>query len=212
MIPIPLSIILIRVIVPLFIFPWPIWGILASELGDLADWYFIHFRGPSDYIFYQNWDKAMDLYYLTFAFIITFKWKNKLAQRVAGGLFFYRVVGDVTFWLTQKRIILFLFPNLFENFIIFYLLFVFLFRKTKLLTSWKIGGVLFVFLGIPKIILEYILHVLEKQPWQVHNIAERSGLAGGIASGINFFAQGFIFYIIPFILGLYFVRKLQRNS
>lgn len=210
--PIPLSVILLRFIAPLFIFPWPLWGTLASVLVDLGDWYFIHFRGPSDYIFYQNWDKAMDLYYLTIAFVITFRWKDKLVQKVAGVLFIYRAVGDVIFWLTQKRTVLFLFPNLFENFFIFYLLFVFLFKKTKLLTSWKIGGILFVFLGIPKIILEYFLHVLEKQPWQVYNIAERSGFTGGAASSINFLAQGLIFYLLPFVLGLYFVRKLQKSS
>lgn len=208
---IPLSVTLLRLIVPLFIFKSPLWGTLASVLVDLGDWYVINFQGPSDYIYYQNWDKAMDLYYLTIAFVITFRWKDTLAQKVAGGLFFYRIVGDVLFWVTQNRSVLFLFPNFFENFFIFYLLFDFLFKKTKFLTSWKIGCVLFVLLAVPKIILEYFLHVLEKQPWQIYNLGERSGFTGGAASSINFVTQGLIFYLLPFVLCLYFVRNIQKN-
>jgi len=201
--PIPWYVTLVRLTVPLLIFKWPLWGVLASALVDLKDWNFINFANPSDYIFYQNWDKALDIYYLTIAVITTYKWKDKIAQKLAVGLFFYRLTGDVLFWTTQNRTFLFLFPNFFESFFVFYLLYGFIFKKVKLFTSPKIFAVIFIFLGIPKIIHEYFLHVIQKQPWQFYSLGN---------ADLNFYAQALAIYILPFILSLYFTRKVQKKS
>ncbi len=205
--PIPVYVTLLRLIIPLFIFKWPLWGTLASAIMDLNDWKLINFIGPQDYVFYQNWDKALDLYYLTFAVIMTYKWRDKVAQKLAVGLFFYRLTGDILFWTTQNRIFLFIFPNFFESFFLFYLLFVFICKKTQLFVSKKVWFLIFIFVGIPKLINEYFLHVIQVQPWQVYNLGEKLGFFGAIQESINLFAQALIFYILPFIIGLYWVKK-----
>lgn len=200
--PIPFYVTLLRLLVPLSILKWPLWGVLVSSLADIYDWKLVNLKTESDFLLYQNWDKAMDLYYLIFALFMTLKWKDKLAKKIALGLFLYRVIGMVFFWLSGKRIFLFLFPNLFENFFIFYLLYVFLFKKTKLLTSAKVTAIVLSLLTIPKLIHEYFLHFLEKQPWEFYSF-------GGEYT--NNLVWGGLLYILPFIVGLFLVKKFNRS-
>ena len=70
---------------------------------------------------YQSYDKALDIYYLTVAYIATLRnWTNLLAFRVSRFLLYYRLVGVVLFELTGLRALLLLFPNTFEYFFIWY--------------------------------------------------------------------------------------------
>ncbi len=209
--PIPIYVSLLRFIIPLFIFKWPLWGTIASALMDTTDWSLISFHSPADYIFYQNWDKTMDIYYLSIAVITIRKWKDKLARRLAVGLFFYRLLGIFIFWITQNRMFLFVFPNFFENFFIFYLLFVFIFKRVHLISSKRILVILTLILAIPKLINEYFLHVIEKQIWQVYNFGQILGFSGYLEASVNFFAQGLLLFIIPFIVGLVLIQRDQKS-
>ncbi len=208
--PVPWYINLLRLVIPLFIFKWPLWGTLASSLIDLKDWSLMNFGQPSDYIFYQNWDKAMDIYYLTFAFITTYGWKDKTIKQIAQILFVYRLIGVIIFWLSQKSIFLFIFPNFFESFFIFYMLYVFIFKKYEILISWSTVLILTFAVVIPKIIIEYFLHVIHKQIWEVFNVGEMIGLSGIQQSAANFYFQALLLFIIPFGLGLFFISR-QRH-
>ncbi len=199
---------LLRLIVPLTILRWPLIGTLLSSILDLNDWKLSGLEFQNGYAFYQNWDKAMDLYYMTIALFVSFKWKDKIAKNLTAFLFMYRFLGDVIFWITQSHIFLFIFPNFFENFFVFYLLFTTIYKKTKLFTTNEVWPVLIIFLGIPKIIQEYFLHVLQKQAWQyfpkiIYDLKNEN---------LNFFIQALIFYVLPFSLGLYFARRIQKNS
>jgi hypothetical protein len=70
---------------------------------------------------YQTYDKALDVYYLTIAYISTLRnWTNHLAFQVGRFLFYYRLAGVVLFELTGWRPVLLIFPNTFEYFFIFY--------------------------------------------------------------------------------------------
>jgi hypothetical protein len=209
--PIPNYVTLLRLVIPLFIFKWPLWGTLAAGIMDVQDWSLIHITNASDYVFYQNWDKAMDLYYLTFALITTYRWKDKIAQKVAWILFAWRLIGLVIFWHTENPTFLFIFPNVFESFFIFYLLFVFIFKRTKLFISWKIAAILVIVLGIPKLANEYFLHVLQKQIWEVWNFGKILGYSGWHESLINFYMQGLILYIMPFAIGFLLIYSLLRT-
>lgn len=209
--PIPFYVTSLRLLIPLFILKWPLWGILASSLADMYDWQFVNLATPDDFALYQNWDKAMDLYYWIFALIIISKWKDLAAKRLALGLFIYRIFGMVMFWLSGKRMYLFIFPNVFENFFIFYLLFTLLFKKYKLLSSWKVGAIVFSVLIIPKLIHEYFMHFLEKQPWEFYNVGGYFGFKGFFEEYTNYLVWGSIFYILPFIIGLFWVNKLQTK-
>ena len=69
---------------------------------------------------YQSYDKALDVYYLSIAYLSTLRnWTNQFAFRMSQFLYYYRMVGVIVFELTQMRTILFIFPNTFEYFFIF---------------------------------------------------------------------------------------------
>jgi hypothetical protein len=70
---------------------------------------------------YQSVDKALDIYYLSIAYLSTMRnWSSRPAFRVAQFLFYYRLVGVALFERTDDRLMLLLFPNTFEFFFIAY--------------------------------------------------------------------------------------------
>jgi hypothetical protein len=70
---------------------------------------------------YQSVDKALDIYYLSIAYLSTMRnWTSRPAFRVARFLFYYRLVGVALFEMTDERLMLLLFPNTFEYFFIAY--------------------------------------------------------------------------------------------
>jgi hypothetical protein len=208
--PVPYFLTILRLLIPLSILKWPLWGALASAFLDLSDWRFINFQKSSDYIFYQNWDKAFDLYFLSLALITTNRWKDKKAQRLAFFLFIYRVVGVVLFWLTGFRYYLLLFPNFFESFFFFYLFYIGLFKKTKLIISSKVYVVLILTLAVPKLVMEYLLHIVQKQMWQIYNFGATLSQNQWVIDNINFYTQMILFYLLPFLLGFFAIRKLNK--
>jgi len=88
-------------------------------------------------VVYQAWDKAMDLFYWLFILWIVWSWKDVWTKRVAFGLFFYRVTGMLLFWLTQWRPLLLIFPNVFENFVIWSLVLFMLTKKEKFFLTFR---------------------------------------------------------------------------
>lgn len=209
---IPIYVSILRLLVPISILKWPLLGALASISVDIYDWVLVNLATKEDYILYQNWDKAMDLYYWIFALIIARGFKDIVAKRFVFGFFAYRIFGMVMFWLTQKREFLFLFPNFFENLFIFYLLFILLFKKQFLFTSTKITFIVLSIIIIPKIIHEYFMHFLEKQPWEIYDFGGYLGLVGTVKDYANYLSFGSILYLIPFLIGLYIANKLQGNK
>ncbi len=110
-----------RFIIPLFIPFFPLPAIIAALLLDGVDQtIFQQFTNlPLDG--YQSYDKALDIYYLTVAYISTFRnWTHNFAFRVSQFLYYYRLVGVVLFETTQLRALLLVFPNTFEYFFIWY--------------------------------------------------------------------------------------------
>ena len=70
---------------------------------------------------YQSVDKALDIYYLSIAYLATMRnWTSDAAFRTSQFLFYWRLVGVVAFELTDERILLLIFPNTFEYFFIAY--------------------------------------------------------------------------------------------
>ena len=52
---------------------------------------------------YQSVDKALDIYYLSIAYLTTLRnWTSHPAVRIARFLFYYRLVGVVAFELTRR--------------------------------------------------------------------------------------------------------------
>jgi hypothetical protein len=116
-------IVVARLLVPLLIPRFPL-VIVAALLLDGVDNGLL--RGLTEVDLsadgpYQSWDKALDIYYLSIAYLSTMRnWTSRPAFRIGQFLFYYRLVGNVLFELLQSRAMLLLFPNTFEFYFIAY--------------------------------------------------------------------------------------------
>src|SRR5215471_14109604 len=110
----------LRLLVPLTIPRYPL-AILAAFLLDGIDKSIYEQFTTLNLDFYQGYDKALDNYYLTIAYISTLRnWTNLFGFKVSRFLLYYRLVGVVIFELSQVREVLLIFPNTFEYFFVFY--------------------------------------------------------------------------------------------
>ncbi|HYN65745.1 MAG TPA: hypothetical protein VES93_02580 [Ornithinibacter sp.] len=110
----------LRFLVPLFIPRFPLPAVLACLVLDGIDQSIFQAFG-FDPPGYQNYDKAMDLFYLSIAFLSSLQnWTHPAAVGISRFLFFYRMVGVMAFEITGVRALLLVFPNTFEYFFIAY--------------------------------------------------------------------------------------------
>jgi len=164
-----------RLVLPLFIPRFPL-IIAAALLLDAADQTLLQQytsidtseTGP-----YQGFDKALDIYYLSIAYLSTLRnWTSDAAFRISQFLFFYRLVGVTLFELADQRWMLLVFPNTFEYFFIFYEL-VRLRRDPSRVSArfWLLAAVfIWVVVKLPQ---EYWIHVaqldttdvIRERPW-----------------------------------------------
>ena len=150
----------LRLLVPLLILRWPIAGMLASMYLDLQDFNYFTISNDQDMTNYQTWDKIMDIYYLSIAFYVSLSWRETLAKKLSIFFFSYRALGVVVLLFVMKRELLLLFPNVFENFFLFYLIFKRFTKNAQLFTSVPVTTIILLGIVIPKLIAEYYLHIL----------------------------------------------------
>jgi hypothetical protein len=153
------AVILVRLLVPLSIPRYPLVGVLASSFFDMVDYTIIRDRTNLPMEGYQGFDKALDIYYLTIAYISTLRnWTNLFAFKLSRFLFYWRLGGVVLFEATQLRPLLFIFTNAFEYVFIFYEV-VRLRWDPRRMSKWvMIGATAFIWIFI-KLPQEYILHI-----------------------------------------------------
>ncbi len=114
-------VVLARFLLPLLIPLYPLPAVIACLLLDGVDQTIFQVFTNLPLAGYQSYDKALDIYYLSIAYISTLRnWSNLFAFRVSRFLYYFRLVGVVLFETTQLRPILLLFPNTFEYFFIWY--------------------------------------------------------------------------------------------
>lgn len=160
-----LIIIALRLLVPLLILRAPLAGGIAALLLDGLDVVLIELiPGGSFGDHYHTLDKLLDTYYLTLELIVALRWTNPWTRLPAIILFAYRLVGVILFELTERRIMLFLFPNMFENWWL-YVVAVERFRPGWTPRSWRSTLFPLFILLVPKMIQEYVLHFAELKPW-----------------------------------------------
>ena len=155
------TVIVARFLIPLSIPKYPLPGIIASLLLDAVDRsIFQQFTDlPMDG--YQGYDKALDIYYLAITYLSTLRdWSNHFAFRLSRFLFYYRLIGTALFEVTNLRLLLFIFPNVFEYFFIFYEIIrlkwdPLVLTKNKLVT---VTVLIWLFVKIPQ---EYWIHIAE---------------------------------------------------
>lgn len=113
-------VVLARFVLPFFILRYPLPAIIACLLLDGVDQTIFQLFGV-DPPNYQSYDKAMDVFYLSIAYLASLRnWSNPAAVKISRFLFFYRQVGVVLFELTGLRFLLLVFPNTFEYYFIAY--------------------------------------------------------------------------------------------
>ena len=115
------TVVLARFLVPLLIFRYPLPAILAALVLDGVDQSIFQILTDLPLDRYQSYDKALDIYYLTLAYIFTLRsWTDYTSFATSRFLYYYRLAGVVLFEFLQLRWLLLIFPNTFEYFFIFY--------------------------------------------------------------------------------------------
>jgi hypothetical protein len=144
----------IRLIAPLAVLRWPFAGSLLAIAADAVDIIIFQLTDfPS--IGYHRADKLLDVYYISLEAIVAQRWES-LPRWTASVLFVYRVVGTMLYEFTGARVLLVVFPNLFEFFFVFFAA-VREFWPAYELTPRRTAAWLLVLLA-PKMAQEYALH------------------------------------------------------
>ncbi|ABA58752.1 conserved hypothetical protein [Nitrosococcus oceani ATCC 19707] len=146
-----------RLLGPLIIFRWPLFGSLVSEfVFDALDIVIWAALGPTD-INYTAYDKPLDIYQLTIMAIMASRWEHKTVRNTALFLYGYRLLGYGLYLATDLRVMFFFFPNIFFYFFVAYLAA----KKIGLPELFEDKRQLAVMMGIiilAKLPQEYILH------------------------------------------------------
>ena len=110
------AVVVARVLVPLGVFRFPLPAMLAALVIDGLDQTIFQSFGI-ELEGYQSYDKALDVYYLSLAYLAMMRnWVSRDAFDVGRFLYYYRLIGVVLFEQTQIRALLLVFPNTFEYF------------------------------------------------------------------------------------------------
>ncbi len=105
----------LRVFVPLLIPRFPLPAGIAAMIIDAVDQTVYQRYTNINLDFYQGYDKALDVYYLTIAYISTMlNWTNAHAFRATRFLIYWRLVGVFLFEMLNARAFLLIFTNAFE--------------------------------------------------------------------------------------------------
>ena len=166
----------VRLLVPLAIPRWPLGGGIVALVVDALDVVVAGFISGDFGDHYHTTDKLLDTYYLAIEWVVAFGWDNPYARWPALILFPYRVIGVVLFEITNQRIMLFLFPNLFENWWVYCVAAERgapgLCPRTLQSTLIALGALL-----VPKMAQEFLLHYLEA--------SRGTGCGGGAVTDMN---------------------------
>ncbi len=147
-----------RLLLPLLI-PWfPLPGILAALTLDAIDQTLFQSLTSIPLDGYQAYDKALDVYYQSIAYLSTLRnWEDDFAFRVGRLLFYLRLFGVALFEWLDWRVLLFLLPNTFEYYFIWYEL-LRLRREPRLAATTVVSAAAAIWIVI-KLPQEYWLHI-----------------------------------------------------
>jgi hypothetical protein len=181
-----------RLLLPLFIPRFPLPAILACLTLDGVDQTIYQQFTDFDLTGYQGYDKALDVYYLTIAYLATLRnWTNGFAFEVSRFLLYYRLAGVVLFELLDWRALLLVFPNTFEYFFIVYEAIRLRWdpRRLSRNTVLLLAAGIWIFVKLPQ---EYWIHIAKLDTTDVMAAHPWVGFvgAGGILAVILVFRRG----------------------
>jgi hypothetical protein len=152
----------LRLLVPLAIPRYPLAAIITAMILDAVDQTVFQQFTTLNLDNYQSYDKALDVYYLTIAYLATLRnWTNLTAVEVSRFLLYYRLVGVLVFEITQSRTALLIFPNTFEYFFIFYEAVRLRWNPRRMSPRVVLGAAaaIWIFIKLPQ---EYWIHVAQR--------------------------------------------------
>ena len=203
----------LRLFVPLLIPRFPLPAILAALVIDAADQTIFQNNTDLDLTGYQGYDKALDIYYLTIAYLSTLRnWTDPFAFGVARFLWYYRLVGVLLFELFDVRALLIIFPNTFEYFFIAYEVVRLGWNPARLNRRQVIGMAAFIWIFI-KLPQEWWIHIaqLDFTDFMKEDVfGVSTSTSWGTAIGENLW---FVGLLVVVGIGLGFaVRKISRDA
>lgn len=174
----------LRLLVPLAIPRYPLPAIIAAATLDGLDLGIFTGVTNLDVTNYQSYDKALDVYYLTIAYLSTMRnWTNVDAVVAARILIYIRLLGSLAFELTGFRWMLLVFPNAFEYFFVFYHLVALRWNPERLSRKDILVVIAAIWIVI-KLPQEYWLHVAQRDtsdlllahPWLIALLVALAGV------------------------------------
>lgn len=108
----------IRIAGSLPVLRWPLLGGLLAIVTDLSDLLLMGVLDLGGVPDYQSLDKWLDQVYMATFLIVALRWAGP-ARTIAVALYVVRLIGFVAFEVTGERMVLLLFPNVFEFWFIF---------------------------------------------------------------------------------------------
>ncbi|HYI24700.1 MAG TPA: hypothetical protein VD767_04750 [Thermomicrobiales bacterium] len=169
----------LRLFVPLLIPKFPLPAVIACLIIDGVDQTIFQNYTDLELAGYQSYDKALDIYYLTIAYLSTFRnWENFNGFQMSRFLYYYRLAGVALFEIMQLRALLLFFPNTFEYFFIFYETIRLRWNPVRMSATVVVlaAGAIWVFIKVPQ---EYWIHIAQRDvtdtlradPWLILVIA-----------------------------------------
>ncbi len=200
---------IVRLVVPLSILRFPLLGLCLSVLCDVYDWLILglNYSNKQAYNQYQRWDKSMDLYMYGLVFAHSLSWKDKIARTISIITFSLRALGDIVLLLAGTQWILVLTPNVIETFSFIYLFYRWIAKQEILYRTWARATVLILAVTIPKMIYEYLLHVLRHQPWEYFSIGSFVGASATLHCYLDSIFWTLFFHALQIGITIYFILK-----
>jgi hypothetical protein len=156
------AVLALRLVVPLWIPKVPLPAIIACLGIDGVDQTIFQRWTGIDLTGYQSYDKALDVYYLTIAYLSTMRnWDNTVAFNASRFLLYYRLVGVMLFEFLSARALLMIFPNTFEYFFIFVEAVRTRWRSARMSRSLVLGAAAAIWIVI-KLPQEYWIHIAQR--------------------------------------------------
>jgi hypothetical protein len=155
------AVVLLRFAVPLLIPRYPLPAIIACLVIDAADQTIFQAFTDDPLLGYQSYDKALDVYYLTVAYITGMQtWALPVPFAVLRFLFFYRLVGVTLFELLGWRWLLLAFPNTFEYYFIAYEAIRTMWNPARMSARHVVGlaAAIWIFIKLPQ---EWWIHIAQ---------------------------------------------------
>jgi hypothetical protein len=182
----------IRIVSALPILQFPIAGFIFALEVDKWDWFWLSAgsRGEAYQLFYQQWDKVMDLVTLGIAALVAMRWRDRLTRSIALASFLWRLLGVLLFIVFGSKWLLIAFPNVFEALFVLYVLFHLLTGRDRMFNGWREASIVLVALLVPKVASEIFLHGMNTRPGDVIELPIPYGWLEGMLWAVLMYGTG----------------------